>query len=85
MVSYSLKVEGIAALAYGTLDSGPSSMVIAANTLQNPAEALSKLTEIWKQRDAVQNCLAGTIPAIQASAANNFYHLGSLMDRLAIP
>jgi len=84
MVSYSLKVEGIAALAYGTLDSGPSSMVIAANTLQNPAEALRQLSEIWQQRDTVQNCLADTIPEIQASAAKNFYHLGSLMDRLAI-
>ena len=84
MVSYSLKVEGIAALAYADLPSGPGSMVVEANTLQDPAAALKKLTAIWQNRAEVQTCLRRSTPAIKQLAARNFDHLGALTARLGL-
>jgi polysaccharide pyruvyl transferase WcaK-like protein len=84
MVSYSLKVEGIAALAYADLPSGPGSMVVEANTLQDPATALNQLTAIWQNRAEVQTCLRRSIPAIKQLAARNFDHLGALTARLGL-
>ena len=84
MVSYSLKVEGIAALAYADLRSGPGSMVVAANALQDPATTLNNLTAIWQDRADAQACLRRSIPAIKQLAARNFDHLGALIDRLGL-
>lgn len=84
MVSYSLKVEGIASLAYADLASGATSMVIEANTLQEPALVIEKLSRAWQDRKTVQRCLAGSIPAIQTLANQNFVHLGALMDELGL-
>lgn len=84
MVSYSLKVEGIAALAYANLTSGPVAMVIEANSLQDPEAVLKQLSSIWQDRNGVSESLATSIPAIKGLAAKNFTHLGTLMERLGI-
>lgn len=84
MVSYSLKVEGIAALAYADLSSGARSMVIEANMLQEPALAIEKLSRAWHDRSNVQRCLASSIPGIQTLASQNFLHLGALMDEIGL-
>jgi colanic acid/amylovoran biosynthesis protein len=84
MVSYSLKVEGIAALAYTNLTSGPVAMVIEANSLQDPEAVLKQLSSIWQDRNGVSESLATSIPAIKGLAARNFTHLGTLMERLGI-
>ncbi|MFM7264394.1 MAG: polysaccharide pyruvyl transferase family protein [Cyanobium sp.] len=84
MVSYSLKVEGIAALAYADLPLGPDSMVIHANSLEDSAIALKKLTAIWRDKTMVQTCLGGSIPAIKALAARNFDHLDTLINQLGL-
>lgn len=84
MVSYSLKVEGIASLAYADLSSGATSMVIEANMLQDPALAIEKLSRAWHDRIHVQRCLADRIPGIKTQASQNFAHLGALMDELGM-
>jgi colanic acid/amylovoran biosynthesis protein len=84
MVAYSLKVEGIAAMAYASLDSGPDSMIIKANTLRQSLDVMGQLKGIWQRRQAVQECLSKSIPAIQALASKNYDHLGTLMDRLVL-
>jgi len=84
MVAYSLKVKGIAALAYATLDSGPDSMILEANTLRQSFDVLGRLSSIWQRRQAVHESLTQSIPAIQALASKNFDHLGTFMDRLVL-
>jgi colanic acid/amylovoran biosynthesis protein len=84
MVAYSLKVEGISALAYAHLASGPDGMVLEANSLQNSEAVLEQLTSIWHNRLKVSESLAKSIPDIKELAEKNFEHLGTLMDRLGI-
>lgn len=84
MVAYSLKVEGISALAYANLSAGSGGMVLEANKLKDSGAVLEQLSSIWKNRDRVHECLSKSIPSIKGLAEKNFEHLGSLMDRLGI-
>ena len=84
MVSYSLKVEGIADLAYRQLSQGSSHMVVAANSLQNPSAVLKKLSAVWNDRAEIKECLAQSIPTLELLARQNFAHLDILMEGMGL-